>query len=221
MPTCLEKEQNTVEVRLGIFKCQIKSQILIVSPQATDTQFSFNSILMRGKKQALRQLTGLFSPKRKLTRLSDACKWHVQMCPSTLFRIRPGLAPASVKTSPETQTSGACAEMPAYHTPVIPQPPQSRSVLSKRSASPHTWPGSARAQSPKDKDYKQQNHTKQRYATDRHSVLILLPPNSQLTNSKLLRWPHSGWDADSIRHGGRHSGQGPGFQNCEGPNWKR
>lgn len=47
------------------------SNVLISSPHAANIQFSFNSILIRGKKQALRKFTGLFSPQSKITQLSD------------------------------------------------------------------------------------------------------------------------------------------------------
>ena len=62
MPTCLERQQNTGEVRPAMFKSQIKCQILL-SPQAIDTRVSFNSPLRRGKNQAVRKLTGLFPHK--------------------------------------------------------------------------------------------------------------------------------------------------------------
>lgn len=101
MPTCLEKEQNTGEVRPGIFKSQIKYQILL-SPQATDTQFSFNSPLRRRKKQAVRKLTSLFPHKGE----SHSCQVSVSdtadMPKYVIQRHLPGLVPLTPLQMPES-----------------------------------------------------------------------------------------------------------------------
>lgn len=45
--------------------------MLLSSPHAINKQISFNSILIRGKKKNSKKLTGLYTPQRKITQLSD------------------------------------------------------------------------------------------------------------------------------------------------------
>lgn len=72
--------------------------------------------------------------------------------------------------------------------------------------------------SPKDKEYEQKNYTKQCYVTNRQNVLILLPPNSQLTNSNAPQGAPQWLRCQQHCMVGHHSGQEPGFQNFERPN---
>ena len=87
-------------VRPGIFKSQIKYQILL-SPQATDTQFSFNSPLRRRKTQAVRKLTSLFPHKGE----SHSCQISVSDTAETpkyaIQRHLLGLVPLTPLQTPE------------------------------------------------------------------------------------------------------------------------
>lgn len=174
---------------------------------------------MRGKKQALRQLTGLFSPKRKLTRLSEACKWHVQMCPSTLFKGQVWLLPlwrrllrlsplAPVQRCQHTarrwhhnhRRAGACRQnglRPLTRGPVWPglNPPKTKNINSRATQNSAT------------------RQTDTVHSSYRHPA-PKWPIPSSCGGSTGAEMPTA---LDMV---GLHSGQGPGFQNFEGPNWK-
>lgn len=68
-----------MNVILGItFKYKIKYQTLTVCPHASNIYFSFNSILIRNKQQALRKLQVCSPPKGKmhncLISVNDMCR---------------------------------------------------------------------------------------------------------------------------------------------------
>lgn len=75
------------------------------------------------------------------------------------------LLPA-ITSSPKTQISGPLADMPAAICWVTSQPPQERNGYERAFLLIHgmMWPGLI-PQSPKDKEYKQKNYTKQCYMT--------------------------------------------------------
>ena len=199
MPTCLERQQNTGEVRPAMFKSQIKCQILL-SPQAIDTRVSFNSPLRRGKNQSVRKLTGLFSHKGE----SHNCQISVSDTADTPKYVIQRHLPDLVPLTP--------LQMPEHPLPATSQPPQSRTVL-WRSADPNE--GLAQPQFIPQRQRTTQNS--ERCATDRQGVLILSPPSSPATDSRRPCGLHEGRAADSGGHGGTSLWQEPGVHNFEGP----